>query len=145
MRTIKFRAWDKKDKVWIQEFHLTSYGKLLVWEDENESYSKPMFDIILQQFTGLLDKNGKEIYEGDLIKHDLWGITEIVWEHGMFRGSNYENSKNKKWNELIDVTLADHQLQRCRIIGNVFENKNLLVPPKTQRYEKTNREREDGL
>ena len=89
--------------------------------------------------------NGKEIYEGDLIKHDLWGITEIVWEHGMFRGSNYENSKNKKWNELIDVTLADHQLQRCRIIGNVFENKNLLVPPKTQRYEKTNREREDGL
>ncbi len=68
------------------------------------------------QFTGLLDKNGKEIYEGDILKHDLWGITHVIWEHGMFRAIGGE----------YDVTMADHQLQRIKVIGNIYENPELL-------------------
>ena len=78
-------------------------------------------NFVLMQYTGLKDKNGKEIYEGDILKHDLWGLTEIIWEHGMFRGTN-----GKEWNEMIDVTLADHQLKRCKIVGNKYENPSLV-------------------
>jgi len=54
MREIKFRAWDK-------DLH-KMYNKWTVIPDDDRSH-------ILMQYTGLKDKNGKEIYEGDIVKH----------------------------------------------------------------------------
>ncbi len=59
MRVIKFRAWDTKANNWIEGTHLIIHmsGNLL---DVPEH-------IILMQFTGMVDKNGKDIYEGDVL------------------------------------------------------------------------------
>ncbi len=91
---------------------------LKVEQTENFSYVMADKNFIKMQFTGLLDKNGKEIWEGDLLKHDLWGIDEVIWdkEGACFRGKSEEN----------DITLAHHQLQRSKVIGNVYENPELL-------------------
>lgn len=107
-RQIKFRAWDGKEM--IEKPVVSSF-------DWNKGSSGGTHDTLMQ-FTGLLDKNGKEIYEGDILKHDLWGNCQIIWEHGMFRGQ----SKDEKY----DFTLADYQRDRQRIVGNIYENPNLL-------------------
>ena len=117
MRQIRFRAWDVGYKHWINRFSLDSDGSTLLYADIGYRVPK---EAILVQFTGLLDKNGKEIYEGDILKHDLWGKTEVIWdnESACFRGKNNEKKH--------DITLAHHQLNRSRIIGNIYENLELL-------------------
>lgn len=120
MREIKFRAWDNlqggKFEYWNAE---TNKHDGIFWEMiKHQSFEKP------QQFTGLLDKNGKEIYEGDIIIHyareridDFNIIVEwkICNEYG-----------NPQWN--ISSFDCDHE----EIIGNIYENPELLEQKRTQ-------------
>ena len=73
--------------------------------------------LTFMQSSGLRDKDNVEIYEGDILKHDLWGPTVVIWdsEGACFRGNSEER----------DMTLAHHQLQRSKIIGNIYETPNL--------------------
>ena len=124
-RVLKFRAWDNKQKKML---YGVSIGTIKVW-DENAplishefSYSE---DCIFEQYTGLTDKNGKEIYEGDIvtlngeweeIEHDDCSI--VTFENGCFRvGDGYENE-------------AGSYLSDWRIIGNIHENPELLKEEK---------------
>lgn len=120
-RENKFRVWHKKEHRWITSNVYLSPDGLLWWIAGYQTNGPELLDdeqVAVCFSTGLKDKNGKEIFEGAVLQHDLWGLTEVIWEQGMFRGTETESGK--------DITLADHQLSRSRVIGNVFENPKLM-------------------
>ena len=107
MREIKFRAWDKEDK----EFVTSVFNMLLrIGEPlENERFE-------FMQYTGLKDKNGKEIYEGDIITHVNEGAcdgTEVKWKEDTAQFVNV-------WGWRMG------EAELFEVVGNIYENPELL-------------------
>lgn len=119
-RPIKFRVWNKLYNMWDNTFHLLQNGNL--WSNWGGSF-KPDEDFWVTQFTGLYDKNGKEIWEGDIVNvynhaYDISETFTISWEADW---ASY-NFENKKSGGRMDVSVA----QDSEIIGNIFENPELI-------------------
>ena len=111
-REIKFRAWDEKNKEMRYDGMLNIYNKDGSWlyEDGKGNFHSSFGEIM--QFTGLLDKNGKEIYEGDIVQYLFAGkkvVREVYW-----------NEVNFCWTPLNQNSLD------MEIIGNIYENPDLL-------------------
>jgi len=117
MREIKFRAWGKNSKEFLspdgKTFGLTlkeiqNIEDINIWE--------------FQQFTGLKDKNGKDIYEGDIVKYKFYmlsGVDYVIFREGKFELKNdYINS--------VGFRSVSNVSEYCEVIGNIFENKDLL-------------------
>ena len=111
-REIKFRAWDGKRLLYEKEVVITKTGVVTVGGYVNDC---------LMQYTGLKDMRGREIWEGDILKHDLWGVDQVVWDDlcACFRCKKEGESGH-------DITLAHHQLKRTKVIGNIYEDERLL-------------------
>lgn len=115
-REIKFRAWNGKKMLEPQD--ISQSGKYWSWLGKE--------DVQLMQYTGLKDKNGKEIYEGDILKlYNIkkepynrivkWHVGGMWWAHenDAFYMGFYKPNEN------------------FEIIGNIYENPELLTPPRT--------------
>lgn len=139
MREFKFRAWDRdKKRFWTQkEMNETggfyySYG---LTPDEDD------FD--LMQYTGLKDKNGKEIYERDIVHKISWYANERMGKDWEVTGDVYYKKgiyfvrcsvfEGDQWNgglvhkKLAEV-VSDFEPEEfsCEIIGNIYENPELM-------------------
>ena len=130
MREIKFRGWGKQS--WLAEdsdkFKMTYYPEWFTLHDQtvlcfeapphsyvDESDIDYPNRIELMQFTGLYDKNGKEIYEGDIVTCP-WHWTE---PHVIELPTDY-------------YAFAEHQVgQDLTVIGNIYENPEVVQPPLT--------------
>lgn len=147
MREIKFRGKNLNTKEWV-------YGDLLQWNDGetaigvhgqfiddgyhfNENYDKTPYvdETTVGQYTGLKDKNGKEIYEGDLIKAPSGRIYAVIF-------STWKYEEKREFLKVIDLyehtgwcisldgvnpcELLDSEVCQGSVIGSVYDNPELL-------------------
>jgi uncharacterized phage protein (TIGR01671 family) len=109
MREIKLRVWDKENECWLSSrIHLIGLDGT-IWRTcatGDESLDSNRY--ILVQYTGLHDKNGKEIYEGDILR-----FNKLVY------ACSWENLKSG-WN------IGELNAETSEVIGNIYENPELL-------------------
>lgn len=116
-RQFKFRVWDIRSARFLNDFYIKPNGKIhcyFLTEKDNEEMQD---NFIIQQSTGLKDKLGHEIWEGDIIKYDTrkkfkrFNIFPVEWSVCQGGGFNC-------------LTLFHHPFGE--VIGNIFENPELL-------------------
>ena len=118
MREIKFRAWDKLNKEMFN-VEIIDFQEKKLYED-TVSY-RNFKNIELMQYTGLKDKNGKEIYEGDILSNrNDEKLYKVIFENGSFR-AEFKGDFEEYSFDLIDVVA-----QSCEVVGNIYENPELM-------------------
>lgn len=123
-REIKFRGWSPSIKSMVTPIsEVVSNGLIRSAQFHNSSDAAYSTDWILMQYTGLKDKNGKEIYEGDILKTVRYR-TEILEhiEHVVFRAGSFCTQSEFD----VMVELSYHNKIDIEIIGNQYENPELL-------------------
>jgi len=120
-REIKFRAWDTVQDKMLPVESINFRNDVISLDEGDNSVSDSSDMFILMQFTGLLDKNGKEIYEGDIVRLNDCGD---IFDH-IVRWSDVDAQflfeVNGDW-----YGAADMEFDQCVIAGNIYENAELL-------------------
>ena len=125
-RVIKFRGWHvsankmfSAEEMANDQLTLLTTGSFINVNGKSTALSTiyPNDKFIPLQFTGLLDKNGKEIYEGDIVQRGV-----IVFYDGKFQGQYYGSD-----GQMYETWEDDLYLQRdLKVLGNIYENSELL-------------------
>lgn len=120
MREIKFRAWNECEKIMEYDIQDEYDGDLSCFGDyiTNEFWE-------VMQYTGLKDKNGIEIYEGDIVKTCEGNLYQVIWGDG-FKFLYEFNIRG--YDEKTILGLGDTSSRRwgVEVIGNIYENSELL-------------------
>lgn len=121
----KYRAWDSAKKEMFKDtFAITESGQVVVVEQESVASSPDYVfvdHLVIMQSTGLADKNGKEIFEGDIVKmsKDVYSEStyyEVVRHYGGAYRLDSKQHGCELWLRHTD----------CEVVGNVYENRELL-------------------
>jgi len=140
MREIKFRAWDKKNNCWVDpQYSIYPEYMLGGFIDMHIGAG-----IELMQYTGLKDKNGKEIYEGDILDVKFrGGYVEriswkgppdarafVFWDFSAFR-LKCKGAQDERYADWTDTDgyfdpMLEMERSHSEVIGNIYENPELL-------------------
>lgn len=134
MRTIKFRAWDEQNKIMHNDFQFIKSGDegndWIVFTSDKQTlqdsihpFENPYFgqQLKIMEYTGLKDKNGKEIFEGDILKTETEKPMVVGWSERFASFIlNREGWAFSHWfGESCDP-------EKCEIIGDIHQNTELL-------------------
>lgn len=144
MREIKFRAWNKKQKKMYDGNDIISVIGVpgIVNEEQicyrlNEHFERLQKQFILMEYVGFKDKRGKEVYEGDVVQFDVVGENHVSFDKKKKEQIRYhENQVIGELQIKAEYTLFDYEpLNNCcqfEVIGNIYENPNLLQEEKNE-------------
>lgn len=125
-RQIKFRAWNYAARSWQTEFTgMNLNGEILsLMPDKQYALNKDVA-IVFQQFTGLFDKNGNEIYEGDIIKSGNGRIWEVKF--GQYVSTIPNSARACGWYITGDTAVLDYGTgENDEVVGNIYQNPELI-------------------
>lgn len=126
-REIKFRVWSNKNKQWIhgpgKEVNL--FGEMILLGGFMNSIKlEELDDCIALEFTGLKDKTGREIYEGDLVNFLLPGFAHERYPENYINEQVWYNDDDATFFFGMKAKFQAYELRNIEVVGNIFENKN---------------------
>lgn len=140
----KFRAWSTDKKIMAEVRTLRFTDELV---ETDKFVERSIEGIKLMQSTGLLDKNGKEIFEGDIIRTSVYGCIVGFGEYTYFEDENSPTTEIGFYLSFLNVKPATYApfdkyyWANCEVIGNIYENELDLIVYEAYKYNKSNEDK----